>query len=343
MSMRAMMLVAPLALAVAACGHDSAPPPSTATDPHLAVVRVELGPMDHEQAFDGVLEAVSQSTVSAQTAGRIVELPVDVNTAVQKGDILARLRDAEPRARLDAAQAALKEAQAGYGRVKAVFDKKLIPQAQMDRATAARDAAQAAVDGALEQEGQALIRAPFAGIITARHVEVGELAAPGRPVVTLLSLDRLRAVVDVPQQFVGALRGNPAARVIFPDGASVDASAVVFFPYADEHTHTFRARVEFPGAGPHGIYPGELVKVGFKLASASALTVVEAALAQRGEVTGLYVEDAQHRLEFRAVRTGRTVQGGRIEVVAGLAAGEQVVSDPVAAAEAVRRQEGGTP
>jgi multidrug efflux pump subunit AcrA (membrane-fusion protein) len=160
-------------------------------------------------------------------------------------------------------------------------------------------------------------------------------------VVTLLSLDRLRAVVDVPQQFVAALRGNVAARVIFPDGASADAAGVVFFPYADEHTHTFRARVEFPGGGSHGLYPGELVKVAFRAGAAPALTVAQEALAWRGEVSGLYVEDAQHHLSFRAVRAGATLPDGRIEIVSGLAVGELVAADPIAAADALRRQEGG--
>lgn len=339
--MRGTRTVAVIAVLLAGCGHGAAGP-SAVADPHLALAAAQVVEAAHEQAFDGVLEAVNQSTVSAQASGRIVELPVDVNTAVRKGDVLARLRDAEPRARLDAAQAALKEAQAEYGRVKEVYDKKLLAQAQMDRATAGRDAAQAAVDSAREQEEHALVRAPFAGIVTARPVQLGELAAPGTPIVTLLSLDRLRAVVDVPQQFVTALRGNPAARVIFPDGAAAKAAGVVFFPYADERTHSFRARVEIPAAGPHDVYPGELVKVAFTTGTAPVLAVARDALAWRGEVSGLYVEDAQHRLWFRAVRAGAALPDGRIEIVSGLAAGEQVAADPVAAADALRRQEGGT-
>jgi RND family efflux transporter MFP subunit len=336
------VVAALLVLGLAACsGRDAASPSVPDAASKLALVPVETVQAAHEEAFDGVLEAVNQSVVAAQVSGRIVELPVDVNDTVQKGDVLARLRDAEPHARLVAAQATLHEAEAEYRRVKDVFDKKLVAQAQMDRATSARDSAQAAVDGAMEQESHALIRAPFAGIITERHVQVGELAVPGRPVVTLLSLDRLRAVVDVPQQYVVALRNHPSARVIFPDGAAVDATAVVFFPYADEHTHTFRARVDFPDAGPHGVYPGELVKVAFKVASTATLAVAESALAYRGEVTGLYVTNDGHALEFRAVQAGPVLPDGRVEIVSGLAAGDRVALDPVAAAAELRAQEGG--
>lgn len=331
-------LLAPL---LAACGGKPAAPTSfAAAGPALSLLTVAPQPLVREQRFDGVLEAVNQSTVAAQTSGRVVELPVDVNTAVQKGEALARLSDVPSRARLAAARAALNEAQAEYQRVKAVYDKRLVAKAHMDRAQAARDAAQAAYDSAADDEAHAVVRAPYAGIVTARHVELGELAQPGRPLVTLLSLDRLRAVVDVPQQFVGALRDHPAARVILPDGTTVPADRVQFFPYADERTHTFRARVEFSADAAHGLYPGELIKVAFAVASAPALAVPASALARRGEVTGVYVAHDKQRLEFRAVRTGAVLPDGRVEIVAGLSAGERIAVDPVAAAQVLRAQEG---
>jgi len=341
----------------AACGRQSPSPAAATAGPEPGYVRVDSAAVKREQLFDGVLEAVNSATVSAQASGRIVELPVDVDSTVRKGDVIARLRDAEPRARLDAAQAALAEAQArrdeaqaDYLRTRDVFDKKLIAQAQMDRATAARDAAQArlaqaqaALAGAQEQEEHALVRAPYAGIVTARRVQVGELASPGQPLIDLLSLDRLRAVVDVPQQSIAALRAASGARVILPDGATVAAAAIRIFPYADEHAHTFRVRVDLPEAGTHAIYPGELVKVAFAVGEEPALSVPASALAYRGEVTGLYVADARRQPRFRAVRAGRTLDGGGVEILAGLAAGEEVAVDPLAAAARVQQLEGASP
>jgi RND family efflux transporter MFP subunit len=326
---------------------------------NLRFVAAEVASAPRELVFDGVLEAVNQSTVSAQTSGRIVELTVDVDSTVRKGDVIARLRDTEPRARLDAADAAQREAQAQltrtqaeYARAKAEFDAKYIAQAQMDIATAARDAAQArlaqtraALDDAREQQDYALVRAPYAGIVTARHVQIGELAVPGRALVTMLSLDKLRAVADVPQQFIGALRDGGQARVTFPDGDTLAAGSIHIFPYADEHSHTFRVRVDLPEAGPHTIYPGELVKLAFDGPAVNTLSVPAAALAWRGEVAGLYVAEAQRTsptpslppsiLQFRAVRVGRSLPGQRIEILSGLTAGESVALDPIAAANAM--------
>jgi len=325
----------------------------------MAFVTAQAANTPRELAFDGVLEAVNQSTVSAQTSGRIVELTVDVDSTVRKGDVIARLRDTEPRARLDAADAAQHEAQAQltrtqaeYARAKAEFDAKYIAQAQMDIATAARDAAQArlaqtraALDDAREQQDYALVRAPYAGIVTARHVQIGELAVPGRALVTMLSLDKLRAVADVPQQFIGALREGGQAHVTLPDGDTVAAGVIHIFPYADEHSHTFRVRVDLPEAGSHAIYPGELVKLAFDGPAVITLSVPAAALAWRGEVSGLYVAAAhraspspnlpQSDLQFRAVRVGRSLPGQRIEILSGLTAGESVALDPIAAANAL--------
>jgi RND family efflux transporter MFP subunit len=353
---RAITLAATLvaALMLAHCARHPAPAPTAGNRPALATATAETLALPRVQAFDGVLEAVNQATVSAQTSGRIVELPVDVDSTVRKGDVLARLRDAEPRARLAAAEAGLREAQAHatqaqaeYQRVKDVFDKKLIAQSQMDAAAAARDAAlarlaqaRAALDDAQEQSDYALVRAPYAGIVTARPVQVGELASPGRPLFTLLSLDQLRAVVDVPQQFIGELRNSGKARVTYPDGDSVEARAIHIFPYADEHSHTFRVRVDLPEAGGHAIYPGELVKVAFEGPAVDTLVVPAAAIAWRGEVSGVYRLDEQGHLQFRAVRVGHALADGRVAILSGLSTGETVATDPVAAANALRLQEG---
>ncbi len=351
---RAALAVLAVSVLIAHCARHDAPATAAAPAPSLALATVESAPVAREQSFDGVLEAVNQSTVSAQTSGRIVELAVDVDSTVRKGDVIAQLKDTEPRARLDAAEAGLREAQAHatqaqaeYGRVKDVFDKKLIAQSQMDAATAARDAAdarlaqaRAALADAREQQDYALVRAPYAGIVTARQAQVGELAAPGRPLVTMLSLDKLRAVVDVPQQFIGDLRSSGKARVIFPDGGSADAGGVHIFPYADEHTHTFRVRVDLPESGPHTIYPGELVKIAFAAAAEPVISVPASALAWRGEVSGLYVQDERNRLQFRAVRAGRRLPDDRIEILSGLSSGEKVAVDPIAAAGILQQQEG---
>jgi len=305
-----------------------------------------------EQRLDGVIEAVNRSTVSAQTTGRIVELPYDVDDYVEKGAVIVRFRNNEQQARLERAQANLQEAQAGlaqaeaeYRRIRSVYDKNLVSKSEMDRARAAYESARARVEAsraalqeAQEQFDHTVVRAPYSGIVVARHVEIGETATVGQPLMTGLSLEHLRAVVEVPQEYIVALREHRAARVLLPDGSAVEAANLRIFPYANEATHTFRVRVTLP-EGQHGVYPGMLVKVAFVKGREQVLLVPGDAVVHRSEVTGVYVRDTDGRLHFRQIRTGTPREDGRVPVLAGLDPGETVITDTVGAAVALKQVE----
>ena len=164
----------------------------TAAGAPLNTFIVERARVARETAFDGTLEAIDQSTVAAQTSGRVIEVLYDVGDHVEKGAIIMRLTGNEQRARTVAAEAALAEVrtrlaevQLNHGRIKEVYDKKLIAKADYDKAaadlSAARarvDAAQAALDQAREDLGYTVVRAPYPGIVVARRVQVGETVSP---------------------------------------------------------------------------------------------------------------------------------------------------------------------
>lgn len=317
----------------------------------LASVTVEPATVSRETAFDGVIEAVNQSTVAAQTSGRVVELPFDVGDYVEKGAVIVRFTEAEQRARVKALEAAaaeakarLDEAQLAYNRTKEVYAKRLIAKAALDNAAADLDAARARADAARAalaeaREGLAYttIRAPYAGIVVARHVQLGETVTPGTPIMTGLSLEHLRAVVEIPQQHIGPLRKHRKARVILPDGRSVEASELRIPPSADPATHTFRVLVTLP-EGAHEVFPGTLVKVAFVSGEEERLLIPADAVVRRGEVTGAYVVDEKGRVSLRYLRLGTPAADGRVPVLAGLVAGERVATDPIAAGIAYKSQ-----
>jgi RND family efflux transporter MFP subunit len=296
-----------------------------------------------EQVLDGVVEAVNQSTVSAQTAGRVEDILVDVNDFVPQGAPILRIRNVEQRAGLEQAQASLREvearfleAQAEYHRMRGVYEKQLVSKAQMDTATAgfnaARaklDAAQAGVAQARESLGYTTINAPYSGIVLERHVQLGESVQPGKPLMTGFSLDELRVVVNMPQRLIVAARQHQQARVLPANGGkSIAADKLTFFPYADPQSNVFKVRIYLPQK-TEGFYPGMFVKTAFRVGEAHRLTVPRQAVVQRGEVSAVYVAK-DGKINLRQVRPGRT-EGEVVEILAGLDAGESVALDPIQA------------
>lgn len=316
----------------------------------LAVITAQLQATQQERVFDAVIEAVHQSTVSSQIVGRVVEINYDVDDFVPKGSVILRFRDSEQRARAEQAQASLQEAKARleeaqdeYTRIKDIYAKKLVAKAELDKAEVALKAARARVEAAearlaeaQEQLDHTVIKAPFAGVVTQRHVALGETVGVGQPLMTGFSFEHLRATTQIPQTFVGAVREHGQARALLPDGNSVAAESLRVFPYADEQSHAFNVRVNLP-QDDHGVYPGMFVKVAFVTGDAERLLIPAVAVVKRSELTGIYVVDAQGRLSLRQVRIGAH-HDEQVEVLAGLEAGERVALDPIAAGIALKQQ-----
>jgi RND family efflux transporter MFP subunit len=304
-----------------------------------AAASYQLAP--RERIWDGTIEAVNQATVSSQTSGRVAEIVYDVDDFVEAGAVIMRFTDTEQRAALANARAALQEAEARfseaeseYRRISAMFENGTVARARHDQARANFDAAEArresarsGVAAAEEQVEYTIVRAPYAGIVSERHVEVGEMVRPGEPLMSGLSLESLRASVDVPQSMIEPIRRIGKARVYVGDEA-FDGEQLTFFPIADPAANTFRVRVDLP-EGAVTLYPGMFVKVGFVVGETERLLIPENALVHRSELTAVYVVDEEQVL-LRHVRAGRSY-GEQVEILAGLADGDLVALDPVRA------------
>jgi len=325
----------------------------------LATAVVVSRTVPREYRLDGIVEAVNRSTVSAQTQGQVQEILFDVDDYVEKGTVVVRLKDTEHRARvaqatadLKSATAQVKQARDEHARFKGLFDKKNVSDSAMDKATAELAGAQAALDAAGARLAQAQeqlkyteIRAPYSGILTERKVSEGEMASPGQPLVSGISLDTLRVTVDVPQSLIGPVRAGARALVYLPDDTPLESGAVTVFPYADAGSNTFKVRVDLPAAaapGANRLFPGMFVKIGFVVGEKAELAVPQASVVHRSEVKGVYVVDASGRVHLRQVRLGRALAGD-VVVLSGLTAGEQVALDPIAAGVLLKAQAAGRP
>lgn len=301
---------------------------------------VEREPRTDTVRLDGTIEAVRQSTVSAQTAGTIVELPFDVDDVVEAGALIARLEDTEQRARLEQAQANLAEARASledarqqFRRIEPLAERGVASQADLDQARNALNAARArvsrsesAMTEAREQLDYTRVSAPYAGVITARHVEIGESVRPGQPLLSGFALAPLRAVASVPQRFVDALRGNPDLHVELDSGRALATGRVVRFPFAGAPGHGVTIRIALDERAD-GIYPGQMVRVLLPISQGDALWIPADSLLRRSELRAVFVRGADGQPRLRQVRVGAR-QGDRFEVLAGLAEGEAVALDP---------------
>jgi len=321
--------------------------------------KLESLPLQYEDVvvqrrFDAKVEAVHKSTIAAQLSERITEINFDVDDYVEQGSVLIRFKNTQQRARLEQAQAGLREASVAskdaeteLERIRGIYAKKLVAKAVLDKASAnykgalARETrAQARLKEAQEQFEKTIVRAPYAGIVTQRHVEIGEIPSIGKPLMTGLSLDRLRVVSDVPQGFISVLRdGCCPARIILPgeQQQNISTQKLTIFPIADSKSHSFKIRVDLD-KGQHGLYPGMFVKLVLDIDTQKRLMVPSTALVFRGEVTGVYVV-TESRVVFRLVKSGQMHNDGRVEIHAGLEQGEYVALDPIAAGIFLKEQQ----
>jgi RND family efflux transporter MFP subunit len=344
------VVLAAAAIALAACSGDQ-PAARPAAGPALAAAPVELREVELTLSAEAVVEAVRQSTVSAQIAGRIVDLRFDVGDRVQKGDVIARIDEraasqavAASEAQVRSAEAALANARATYERSQQLFAQKFISQAALDKAQADFRSAESQMKAMLAGAGQAstersfaTIVAPYGGVVAVRHVQLGEMATPGKPIMTGFDPSTLRVVATVAAAQVPAIQAGARARVEIPAANRwVDAKAIIVVPAADPRTHSTQVRIELP-EDVRGIYPGVFARAHFVVGRAPRLMVPRAALVRRSELTAVYVlGEALAPPQLRQVRLGSVADERGIEVLAGLKAGERVALDPIAAGMASR-------
>ena len=304
-------------------------------------------------SLDAVVEAVRQTTLSAQVPGAIVSLRVQVGDTVKAGQELLRIdarsasqNAAASDAQVEAAQSAQNVATKDYERQKQLFQKQYISQSALDRAQAQWQAAQAQVRALQAQAGVArtqsgffALNAPYAGVVSDVPVTLGDMALPGRPLLTLYDPSSLRVTAAVPQSALAGLGDTSAVRFELPGLATglLQATRFQVLPVVDAATHTAQVRLGLP-AGIKGLAPGAFARVWLPLGAGDnalgkgqRLYVPASAVVRRSEMTGLYVVNPEGLALLRQVRLG-AAKGERVEVLSGVSPGDKVVLNPQTAA-----------
>jgi membrane fusion protein, multidrug efflux system len=316
----------------------------------LQTVNVAATVADQTYRAEGVVEAVRQSTIAAQVPARITEVHVRAGDAIKAGQVLVRLDPrtaadqlASSRAQVAAAQAQLDAARKDFDRNRRLFEKQYISQAAMDLAETQFKAAEAQTRATTAQAGVATTQssfttlvAPFSGIVASVSVEVGDMASPGLPVMTIYDPTELRVVAQLPESYAQNLAVGRPVRIALPGSAdgprTIDATRMVLLPTADPTTHTRQVRLALP-ANAQGLAPGMFARAAFPLTrvESAGITVPVASVVRRPEFSAVYRIDGNGRAQLRQVRLGRE-SGDLVEVLAGLQPGDRIAADPVAAA-----------
>lgn len=325
---------------------------STAATIVVPTTVVQPGVSAGTHQIEGTVEPIRQATVAAQTPGTVLSFTVKAGDVVRAGQVLAQVDARQAQASLAQSDASMAQAQAlahnarlQLDRTRELSAKGFVSGAALDSAQAQWQAAQAGLQAAQAgrqqaalQRGFTQVTAPFDGVVLATHVNVGDLAAPGRPLLTVYTPGALRVVVQVPASQAEAAR--TARRISLTSANGTDSITPIkstLLPVTDMVAQTVEWRLDLPAQVQAVWRPGQSVNVQFDGNAATAapqgghsLRLPASAILRRGELTGVYVV-RQGQFTLQAVRTRSAAQNAEVEVLTGLKAGDTVALDAVRA------------
>ena len=303
----------------------------------------------------GTLHARESAIVSAQVVGRIEQVLVREGDNVRAGQTLAVLDDATLRAAAHQAEAGLMAAQSQQAAAQTDADlasstlerykqlqaqKSVSPQeldevgrraeASAERVEALRaqsEAAKAQDSGACAMLGYTRLRAPFAGVVTARLADPGTLASPGVPLLQVDSSGPLQLQVTVDESAIGTVRKGMKVSVSI-DGAptaNVTGTVADIVPAADPASHSFTVKVDLTSSAK--LHAGMYGTAAFATGTRQAILIPRSAVVLRGSLACAYVLDSTGIAQLRYLTLG-AAQENKVEVLSGISAGERLVNDP---------------
>ncbi len=312
-----------LALTFVGCGHKTehaaAPPLPTAT---VRVQTVESKKRVATEEVVGTVRAKLRSVIEAKVSGRIEQMLVVPGQQVKAGVVLAVIDAREVQARYDQALALRQQAEADLKRLSSLLEQKILSQAEFDNAQAKARVAIAGVTEAETMLDYTKVTAPFTGVITRKHADVGDLAAPGKPLLDMEDSRALRLEADVPEAVVGKLTLADKLPVrIAALETELEGVISEIAPAADPGSRTFLVKLDLPPQP--GLRAGQFGRVAMPVGETAALRVPASAVVQRGQMEMVFVV-SDGKAQLRLVKTGKRI-GAEVELVSGVSAGEKVV------------------
>lgn len=345
-----------LAAATLSCG-DGPPHSQPEAAPSVAASLAEAQRIDVTDTIElqGTVEAERTAAVSARVMAMVSRVHVRAGQRVERGELLLEIdpqaaqgQVAQAAGALSQARAALALAERNFERFQALAEAQAASELEVDlarmqyeQARGAVEQAEGAVAAASSLAGDARVVAPFAGRVARKMVEVGDLAAPGRPLVLIESESGRRLVLSVPESLMreAGLRLGDALRVRIDALADLEdwqGTITEMTPGADPASHAFEIKLDLPS---DEIPTGAAGRAWVPTRTRPAVVVPAGAVLRQGGMTLVVVRQADGRTASRVVTRGRDLPDGRVEILSGLSGGESVLVGLAAAPPAGARLE----
>ncbi len=295
--------------------------------PPVNVVTLALQPTAISDRINlpGSIEAWTTLNLLAKINGTVEEILVREGQVVKKGDILARIDDEDYRIAVDRARSAYELARAEFERDRAIYAKGVIPTAEFDANRTRMETAKADLENAELQFSRCTITAPMHGIVRKIDAKIGLQLAVGDPLAEILEIDRLKAVVGIPESEVAAVRGLKTVDISLQALGNRTVTGTVHFLSSSPETVARLFRLELAIDNPQGeILPGMFIRADVvKNTVADAVVIPFYSVISRNDEQYAFIEKdgIAHK---KPVRLG-IMEKWLVEVTDGLAAGDHLL------------------
>lgn len=316
----------------------------------LKIETISKKTVDRFYTTSATVKAKTNSVVSSMIMGKVTSLAVQEGDKVTKGQLLLTI-DAQDTAQkaleasagiqaaqkaADAAAQSMKMADRTYQRYKNLYDEKVITKQEFDqystqknvamleyqRTQAGVQQARAGLSEVRVYQSYARVAAPISGIITQKNIDFGSTAVQGQPLLTIESPSNMEIVANIDESYLHKVKVGQTVELKIAE-KNLKRKITKIVPSVDPSTRTFKAKIDIAG-----LTGGQFAQINIPVSKKEAILLPQAAVVQKGELTGVYVVDENKIISYRLVKTGKTFEN-KIEILSGLSDGEKVITGGV--------------
>ncbi len=303
----------------------------------VTTVVVEPSRVDETMEAQGTVHSERRTVIASRVMGAVTALNIREGDTVKAGQVLLTLDDTDARQRARAADMAADAAsrnrtlaETTWRRYQGLFEKQAVSSQEMDRVQAAKDVADADYERARAMADEARtflaftrITAPAPGVVVDKHIDVGGMASPGMPLLTMEGLGDAYVEVDADESLSGRIRPGMAVQVVIDAlNRTLEGTVREVMPDIDPATRTFTVKIDTP---EKDLKTGLFVRVRIPVGAREVLAVPPSAIVRKGQLAGVYVVSEAGVITYRLIKEG-PVRAAGVEVLSGLKPGERVIT-----------------